>query len=60
MRVADEVLVVPLHGVDPALQIKPVLNRVAFVGVADRRVDIVLYMIVADGLVENLIAMFCE
>ena len=58
VRVADDVLEVPLHGVDPALQVEPVLDGVLRVGIIDGCVDIVLDVIVADDLPEDIVALF--
>ena len=54
--VADEVLEMPLHGVYPAFQVEPVLNRFSLVWIADRRVDVIFHVIIVNCLVKNLIA----
>ena len=58
MWVADDVFKMPLNGVYPAFEVQTVLNIVTVVGVVDGCVDVVLDVIVADGLVEDLVAMF--
>ena len=60
VRIAYDVLEMPLHGVNPALQIEPVLDGVALVWVADGRVDVVLFVVVAYGLPEDFVALLCE
>ena len=57
MGIANQILKMPLYGIDPALQIEAVLYRVALVGVMDRRIDIVGDVIITNGLIENLVAM---
>ena len=58
MRVAYDVLEMPLYSVYPALQIESVLYLVALVWVVDRSLNVVLNVIVGDGLVENVVAKF--
>ena len=60
VRVANDILEVPLYGVYPTFQVKPVLDGVPVVGIVDRRIDIVRYVVVSNGLIENQVAMFCE
>lgn len=60
VRVAYDVLEMPLHGVYPALQIEPVLDLVTLVRVADGCLDVILDVVVADGLVEDGVTMLCE
>lgn len=60
MGIANQILKMPLYGIDPALQIEAVLYRVALVGVMDRRIDIVGDVIITNGLIENLVAMCYE
>jgi hypothetical protein len=50
----------PLHRVDPALQVEAVVNAVAIVGIMDRGVHIVGQMVVVDYLPENMISMLCK
>ena len=54
--IADDILEMPLNSVYPAFQIEPVLNGIAFVGVVDRRFDIIFDVIIDNSLIENLIA----
>ena len=60
MWVADEVLEMPLHGVNPALQVETVLYGVVIVGIADGRVNVVFDIIVLNGLVKDLITLLCK
>jgi hypothetical protein len=60
MRIADDILKVPLYGVNPALQIESVLNGITFVGIINGRFDIIFNVIVGNGLIENLVTLFCE
>ena len=41
-------------------QEKPVLYGVPVVGIVDRRIDIVRYVVVSNGLIENQITVFSE
>lgn len=60
MWVTDDVFHVPLHAVDPAFEIQPVLYRVMSIGVADGRVDIVFDVVILNGLIEDLITFLCK
>ena len=60
MRVADDILEMPLYGVYPTFQVKPVLYGVPVVGIVDRRIDIVRYVVVSNGLIKNQITVFSE
>ena len=57
MRIADNILVMPLHGIDPALEIKAVLDGVFGIGIMDGRIDVICQMVVADCPIENLICL---
>ncbi len=54
--VADDVLQMPLHGVNPVLQVEVVLNGTLFEGVLYRRVHIVGDVIVLDGAQEDVVS----
>ena len=58
--VADDVLKMPLHGVNPAFQVQTVVDFIAIIGVVDRRVNVVDDVVVFDGLVKNNVAMSCK
>ena len=55
-RVADDVLEVPLHGVDPVLQIKEKLDCPLLKRVLDRGIYVIGLVIVGNGSVEDAIA----
>ena len=57
---ANNVLEVPLHGVNPALQIEPVLNRIAVIGVVDGGIHRVLHVIVSDDHREDLVTLLSK
>ena len=56
VRVADDILKMPLHGVDPAFQIKACLYAPFIIRVADGCVNIVCQVIICYRPAENLIA----
>ena len=57
-RVADNVLQVPLHRVDPVLVVEQMVDRARRVGIVDGMVHIVPAVILLDGPVENTIRVF--
>ena len=58
--VTDDIFHVPLYAIDPAFQIQPVLYRVMPIRIADGRVDIVLDVVILNGLIEDLITFLCK
>ena len=60
VRVAYDVLKMPLHRIYPALQVQAVLDRVSVVRVVNRGINIVLDVIIADSLVEYTITLFSK
>src|SRR3712207_510884 len=60
MRIADDVLKMPLHRVYPTLQIQAVLNRVALIRIIDRGFNVVFHMVIGNRLVKDFVASFCK
>ncbi len=60
LGVTDDVLQVPLHGINPVLEIEVVLYCPLGVRVANRRIHIIRCMVVLHCSTKNLIAQFYE
>ena len=60
VRVADDILVMPLHGVYPALEVETIFYLVTLVWIVDWSVNIVRDMIIGNRLIENLYCYFCK
>ncbi len=58
--VTYDVLIMPLYGIYPTLQIKAVLYGIPFVWIADGSIHIIRQMIIPDGLQEDVISLFCK
>ena len=58
VRVANDVFVVPLHGVDPAFQVEPVFYGITIIGVIDGCINVVFHVVVANSQVEDFVALF--
>ena len=50
VRIADDVLQVPLNRVDPVFQIQQIFDRPVFIGIVDRHIHLVKTMIIGNGL----------
>ena len=60
LRIADDVLQMPLYGVNPAFQIEAVLYAALFIRIVDRSIYVVLQVIVANRLREDFVCFFSE
>ena len=58
VRVANDVFIVPLHGVDPAFQVEPVFYGITIIGVIDGCINVVFHVVVANSQVEDFVALF--
>ncbi len=58
LRIADDILQVPLHGVDPALLVEQEVDAAVRIGVVHGVVHIVETVIVVDHLTENPVRIF--
>ena len=58
LRIADDILKMPLHGVDPVLVIEQVIDRSRLIGILDGTVHIVPAVILFDNPVENAVCVF--
>jgi hypothetical protein len=50
----------PLNGINPTLQVETVLNGACLVGIIDGGIYVILQVIIAYRLLENLIGLFCK
>ena len=60
MRITNNILIMPLHSINPTLEIETVLNAVLGIRILDGSIDVISEMIVIDGPFENLISLFCK
>ena len=58
LRITDDILKMPLHGVDPVLVIEQVIDRSRLIGILDGAVHIVPAVILFDNPVENAVCVF--
>ena len=60
VRVAYDVLQMPLYGIYPALQIEVVLYGVTIIGVVDSGIYMIFQVVVSDDLIEDIIGLLCK
>ena len=58
VRIANQVLIMPLNGIDPAFQIEAVLDTVFRIWITDGCIDIIGDVIVGNHPIENLVGLF--
>ena len=60
MWVADDILIMPLNGVDPTFQIQVELDAVPLIRIMNGGVYIICQMIVLNHLIEDFISVLCK
>ena len=60
LRVADDILEMPLNGVNPALEVETVLDGTFLEWIIDRSINVVFDVIIGYRLIKNLVSVFCK
>ena len=60
MWITNNILIMPLHSINPTLEIKIVLDAILGIRILNGGIDVISEMIVIDGPFENLISLFCK
>ena len=60
LRIADDILEMPLYGINPALEVETVLDGTFGKRIIDRSINIVFDVIIGYRLIKNPVSVFCK